>query len=61
MISFLAFLDLKLWLKNQILIKNQVRQKVTLAIVAEGHNSPAHWAGELFKHFKDVESLVVSI
>ena len=42
-------------------MKNQVEQKVTLAILAEGHNSPANWAVELFKHLADAESLVVSI
>jgi len=26
--------------KNKILVKNQVLQKVTLASLAEGHNSP---------------------
>jgi len=38
----------------------QVWQKATLTILAEGHNSPANWAGELFKHSTDAESLVVS-
>jgi len=42
-------------------MKNQVRQKVTLAILAEAHNLPANWAGELFKHSTDAESLLVSI
>ena len=42
-------------------MKNQVLQKVTLAMLAEGHNSPANWAGGLFKHSTDKESLVASI
>jgi len=42
-------------------MKNQVGQKVTLVILAEGHNSPANSAGELFNHSTDAESLVVSI
>jgi len=42
-------------------MKNQVWQKVTLAILAEGRNLPANWAGELFKHSTDAESFVVSI
>jgi len=33
-------------------MKNQVWQKVTLATLAEGHNLPANWAGELFKHYR---------
>jgi len=42
-------------------MKNQVGQRVTLVdILAEGHNSPANWPGELFKHSTDAESLVVS-
>jgi len=43
------------------LIKNQVGQKVTLAILAEGHYLPANYTGELFKHSTDAVSLVVSI
>jgi len=31
-------------------MKNEVGQKVALAILAEGHNSLTNWAGELFKH-----------
>jgi len=42
-------------------MKNQVGQKETLAILAEGHNLPANWAEELFKHLTDAESLLVSI
>ena len=42
-------------------MKNQVHQKATLNILAEDHNSPANWAGELFKHTRDTEILVVSI
>jgi len=42
-------------------MKNQVWQKVTLAILAEGHNSSTNWARELFKHSTDAESVVVSI
>jgi len=42
-------------------MKNQVGQKVTLAMLAEGWKSPANWAGELLKHSTDAESLVVSI
>jgi len=42
-------------------MKNQVGQKITLAILAEGRNSPANWVGELFENSTDAESLVVSI
>jgi len=42
-------------------MKIEVRQKVTLAILAEGHNLPTNWAGELLKHSTDAESLVVKI
>jgi len=43
------------------LVKNQVLQNVTLAILDEGHNLPAHWARELLKPSEDAESLVLSI
>jgi len=42
-------------------MKHQVQQKVTLAMQAQGHNSPANWAGELFKYSTDAESHVVSV
>jgi len=42
-------------------MKNQVGQKVTMAILAEGHNLPANSAGELFKHSTDAKSIVVLI
>jgi len=48
-------------LKNPNFDKNQVGKKVTLAILFEDHNSPANWAGELFKHSTEAESLAVSI
>jgi len=41
LIGFLAFLVWKLWFKNSNFDKNEVLQKVTLAILAESHNSPA--------------------
>jgi len=37
----------------QKLGKIQVPQKVTLTILAKGHNSPADWARELFKPSRD--------
>jgi len=40
-------------------MKNQVRKKVTLAILGEGHNLPANLAGEMFKHSTDAESLAI--
>ena len=46
--------------KTQILIKNQVWQKVTLVILTEGHHPPVS-RGELFKHSADAESLEISI
>jgi len=42
MIGLLAYLKLKSWLKKQKLGKFQVTQKVTWAIFAKGHNSPAN-------------------
>jgi len=37
-------------------MKNQVQQNLTLAILAEGHNLPANWAEEGYKH-SDAEVL----
>jgi len=61
LVGFLAF-----WLKNydqnnKTVVKNQVPQKVTLAILAEDHNSPSNSARELFKPSNDAESLVLQI
>ena len=39
-------------------MKIQLPQKVILAILAKGLNSPADWARELFKSSEDSESLV---
>jgi len=40
-------------------MKIQVPQKVALAILAEGNNSPADWTIELFKSPKHLESHVL--
>jgi len=59
LISFLAYLGPKLWLKNKNWIKIQVPQKVTSVTLAKGHNLPADLARELFKSSKDSESLTL--
>jgi len=41
LIVFLAYLEPKLWLKKQNWLKIQVPQKLTFAILAKCHNSPA--------------------
>ena len=43
------------------MIKYQVPQNVTLAILAKGHNPPTDWARELFKLSEDAEIPLISI
>ena len=57
LIGLLAYLDPKLWLHKQKLVKILPPQMLTLGLF-HGHNSPADWVREFFVPCIDGESLV---